>query len=534
MNILGVHVGHDASIALVKDGRLVTALTSERLSRVKKHRILSAELVDYVLSENGLTIEDIDIVTFADYDQDLVFDTKFKLYVDGELVRKRDQSYFFNDVKKAEASILGKKMDAYILPHHLAHAASAFYTSSFDKSWAFTMDASGGNIRSNSLIAYGEGNKLTAVSCPGLMVGHLYSSACYLSGIGEANFKAGSLMGMASYLPPSESVVKNIKELIAKTIFDLDADYYDYSLVEHELWERLSGTSAVLNAANNLTSVELQAASNVQYLFEEAILHVINSSIEKNGVDNLVLAGGSFLNCNVNSRIKKETRFNNLHLFPGCTDDGNAVGAALYVAHHILDFPRQTYKPQDIAYLGRSYTDKTPDYKRLAKEIANGKIVAWFMGKSEFGPRALCNRSLLADPRQYHTREVINFLIKKREWFRPFAPVVMEEHCSEWFDWEGPSPFMLFTATVKKPELIPAVTHVDNTARMQTVTEDSNLHMYNLLKEYKELTGIPLLLNTSLNGPGEPIVESSQNVMTFFRNNPLVDILVLNGEVFVK
>jgi carbamoyltransferase len=218
-------------------------------------------------------------------------------------------------------------------------------------------------------------------------------------------------------------------------------------------------------------------------------------------------------------------------LFPACGDDGMAVGSALFVAHNILNERRNKYKDSEVCYLGTTHKDPQDlDYKYIAKKISEGKIVALINGKSEYGPRALGNRSILADPRNFHNREILNFVIKKREWFRPFAPSVLEEKCSEWFDFDKPSPFMLFTAKVKNPKEVPAISHVDNTARMQTVNEETNADFYRIIKEFYEITNIPMILNTSLNGFGEPILETEKDGQKFFENVP-VDIAVFNGKI---
>jgi carbamoyltransferase len=235
-----------------------------------------------------------------------------------------------------------------------------------------------------------------------------------------------------------------------------------------------------------------------------------------------------------NTAIKRTELFDSIHHFPACGDDGNAVGSALYVAHHVFDEPRSKYEPQDIAYLGRKREYAEPDYEEVASMIADGKIVAWFMGASEYGPRAQGNRSILADPRTYHNRERINFAVKNREWFRPLAPAVLEEHVSEWFDLDGPSPFMLYTSQVLQPEKIPAVTHVDGSARHQTVSETSNPPFYQLIKKFYNITGVPVIMNTSLNGNSQPILETEEQALEFFTINKNIDAIVINGTLYKR
>jgi carbamoyltransferase len=273
---------------------------------------------------------------------------------------------------------------------------------------------------------------------------------------------------------------------------------------------------------------KMNVAATIQDLFEKDVLHHINQIDNK--TDNLCLSGGSFLNCNANSKIVKNSKFKNFHHFPACGDDGTSVGSALYVSHHILNLPRHNYESQDLCYTGKDYESQTPDYEFIAKQLASGKIIGWFQGRSEFGPRALGNRSILADPRNFHNRELINHVVKNREWFRPFAPVVLEESYQDWFDFPIPSPYMLYTAQVKQPEKIPAVTHIDGSSRFQTINEKTNPHYYNLIKAFKDLTGVPVLLNTSLNGNGQPILETEDEAEEFFKNSNL-DLMIINGTI---
>ena len=274
---------------------------------------------------------------------------------------------------------------------------------------------------------------------------------------------------------------------------------------------------------------KMDVAATVQQVLEQVSLEVVNNLEDR--TENLCLSGGSFLNCNANSKIVKESKFKNFHIYPACGDDGTSVGAALYVSHHILNQPRHDYKQKDLCYTGKDYEIDTPDYDQIAQELSNGKIIGWFQGRSEYGPRALGNRSIIADPRNPHTRDIINHVVKKREWFRPFAPVVLEEYYQDWFDFPIPSPYMLYTAQVKQPEKIPAVTHVDGSARFQTISEETNPHYYNLVKAFYKLTGVPVLLNTSLNGNGEPMLETPEEAINFFKNSHL-DMMFINGKKY--
>ena len=464
-NILGLNFGHDGSVCLVKDGKLEFAIGTERISKVKKQQGFTDEIINYVLDSCSLTLDDIDCVATNDFRQEL----------------------FGNDYLVDNFIIQGKELKCYIIPHHLAHCASVFYTSPFREAHCFSMDCSMGKIEANSLVAYGRGKNLKAMYCPGEMVGVLYGEVTEKLGLGPALHKAGTTMGLSSYGTP------------------FDFDYQSYTDdIKHKM----------------------DVAASVQNLFENRVLSVLNDIDQES--DNLCLSGGSFLNCNANSEVVRKSKFKHFHHFPACGDDGTSVGSALYVAHHILGEARYNYDVKDLCYTGRDYQSQTPDYDHIARQLADGKIIGFFQGRSEFGPRALGNRSILADPRNFHNRELINHVVKNREWFRPFAPVTLEECYQDWFDFPIPSPYMLYTAQVKQPEKIPAVTHVDGSARFQTVTEQSNKHYYEIIKAFGELTGVPVLLNTSLNGNGQPILETEEDAREFYKNSKL-DMMIVNG-----
>ena len=466
-NILGLNFGHDGSVCLVKDGKLEFAISTERITKNKKQSGFTEEVIDYFLDSTGISIDDIDCIATNDFKQEV----------------------FGNQYLVEEFSIKGKSIKAYIISHHLSHCASAYYTSPYDEAYCFSMDCSMGKPEANSLIAYGEGKKLMARYCPAEMVGVLYGEVTEKLGLGPALHKAGTTMGLASYGTP------------------FDFDYQSYTDdIKHKM----------------------NVAASVQDLFEKKVLNVLSELDDK--TDNLCLSGGSFLNCNANSKVVMHSKFKNVHHFPACGDDGTSVGSALYVAHHILGEPRHEYQQKDLCYTGREYQSQTPDYEYIAKQLADGKIIGFFQGRSEFGPRALGNRSILADPRNFHNRELINHVVKNREWFRPFAPVTLEECYQDWFDFPIPSPYMLYTAQVKQPQRIPAVTHVDGSARFQTVNRQTNPHYYEIIKAFGNLTGVPVLLNTSLNGNGQPILETEEDAKEFYKNSNL-DMMFINGSM---
>ncbi len=535
MNVMGIHTGHDASVSIVSNGKLISNISIERLAKKKKYGVLSKQSVEYALKKANLTMDDIDCIALSDYHKEDASHI-FKIFNEkGTPLTGTSQTLFGNTYSKITGTMLGKDLDVYIIPHHTSHAASAYYTSDFDEAMCFSLDASQGNVRANSAILYGIGNKLYTKDCPGLMIGVGYSSFTEGLGLGPGLVKAGSLMGLASYGKPSKDVIKNIEKYVKESFFTLETTTSRFKEYYKNLFEKWDTDSLTKRnkSFKNMTTI----AANIQYIFEKSIMAVISNINNKNKegkeVINLCLSGGSFLNCNVNSLIKNESKFKNIHHFPACTDDGIAVGAALFVAHTILDEPRSKYSIKDISYCGIDYDYVEPDYETVAKLIADGKIVGWFMGASECGPRALGNRSILADPRNFHNRELINFTIKRREWFRPLAPSVLEEECSKWFDFDDISPYMLYTAKVLKPELVPAITHIDGTARMQTVNEETNPTYYKLIKKFYDITGVPMILNTSLNGMDEPILETEEDAMEFFKKSS-IDAMVISGKLYTK
>jgi carbamoyltransferase len=525
--IVGLHYGHHGSLCIVKDGELIAAVSSERLSRQKFSHGVTQELIDYVFDYVGITVNDVDYIGLSDWHQDFAFHP-MKVWQGTDEIGCLWNRIYDNTCLELNIDFCGRRILGFYIGHQLCHAAAAYYTSPFPLSFCFTLDASGANNKNNSLVSFGIGNKLFALYCPGLMIGVAYGFFTEYLGLGGQMFKAGSTMALAGYGQILPDVKANIDEYVKNCFFRDDQDYHQWYL---QLWKKLAGSENHFKPGD-FDSIQLtrDIAATIQYIFEESILKCI-SDIDSQTITNLCLGGGSMLNCVTNSLILSESKFDNIHLFAGCGDDGSAIGSALYTAHHVLGEKRVKYTDAEICYLGPDRPFVEPDYFYLAQKLAEGKIIAWSSGRSEYGPRALGNRSLLADPRKYENREKINSAIKKREWFRPLAPIVMEEHTKDWFDFSTKSPFMLFTAKVKYPDVVSAINHIDNSARIQTVSEETNPNIYRLIKAFYDLTDIPLLLNTSLNGNGEPIVETDEHALNFFNNNKDVDILVLNGEI---
>jgi len=529
MNILGLHFGHEGSVAVIKNNRLVCSISSERITRKKKYEGITQKVIEQALINSNLQLKDIDAIGFSDFSKEKSYD-ECKLYKDDieqQYVSNKIYGLYFID--KYYFIINGIKIKAFYVPHHLSHHAAAFFTSNFEKCVNFSLDCCSRMAVQNSLFTAIENNNFIHSSCPSIGASIFYNHACENLGFGTPLFKAGSLMGLASYSYPNEKLVS--EDIINKCfVSNPYADFTDDIL--NFIWDKLSN-KLVKRKTLIADKLAMNIASNYQYLFEESILNFLKSNYI-NDIDCITLSGGSLLNCNINSRILKETKYKNIHIFPGAGDDGISVGAALAVTHIIYNQPRQKYSNKDIMYLGlKNEEPKTLNYEEIVDKIINGKIIAWSNGRSEYGPRALGNRSILADPRNYHNREILNFCIKEREWFRPFAPSILEEKSQDWFDFPTASPFMLFTAQVKNPKEIPAVTHIDNSSRMQTVNERDNYHYYMLIKCFYEKTGVPMLLNTSFNDKVSPIVESEKDALDIFYKTD-IDSLVLNGKLINK
>lgn len=527
--ILGFHGDHDGSLALVKDGKLIGAMSKERYTRIKKnHNGNDESFIKYFLNHFNITLEDITHVALCD-DWINDDDTFIKFHKDNYLIKSIGSTHLKGkEYNELVASFNGKKVPAFHVQHHLSHCAYAFYTSNFQNAVCLSMDSSYGFPIDSSIVAVGEGNKIKILRCPNLFVGNFYDKMTERLGLGIGLFKAGTLMGLASYGKVKPNVKDNWQEY--------SGDNYDAS------WSKISGfdENTVFYESGKDSPEAMDIAASTQYVFEEAVLAEVKKifkETKKTNHGNICLSGGSFLNCNVNTKIALETDFKNVSISPACGDDGLAIGSALYVAHNLLGYDRIKYTNSQLMYLGPEH--KFPkigsplNMKFVAKMLQEGKIIALYQGRSEFGPRALGNRSILANPAIKGMKDILNSRVKFREWFRPFAPSVLVEKYSDWFDLPFESPFMLYTCLVKNPELIPAVTHVDNTARIQTVRREDNPRYYDIINEFYKLTKIPLLLNTSLNINGEPIVETPLDALRFLKESD-VDALILEDCLILK
>ena len=494
MNILGLHIGHDAAACLVKDNRLVSMIEKERLSRVKHDRGYSDQIVDYVL--NGLAVEALDAVAVSINPHDahtITAELNGEIYAHGP----RDLKPF--DCEQFDIWIKGVKLPAYQVQHHHAHVASSYYLSGFTEAHGLSYDASYWPENQTSGLFYCTENKISYRGCPHLNAGILFDQATRAL-FGDWTY-AGKTMGLAAWGQPKP-----------------------ISFVPREITGTLMMLSQVVHGFNRA-----QIAATVQQWLEKDLARVLRG-LEKQLP--IVSSGGTALNVVAN---RQYLQFADAFIPPYCTDAGLAAGSALYVLHHTHDVPLKRYTSAEIAFLGRD-DDKRSNHglQPVVDALMSEQPIFWHQGASEQGPRALTHRSIFGLPYSLEMKKLISEEIKGRERFRPLAPIVKAEACRRYFDIEPSrlTEFMLVNARVLDDRL-KAVTHVDGTARVQTVNREFNPVVWNLLSEVERVTGDPVLINTSLNIAGKPISETYADAMRLF-NEQRVGLLWLDGEVHSK
>ncbi|MFH1470717.1 MAG: carbamoyltransferase [Candidatus Micrarchaeota archaeon] len=563
LRILGISCYyHDSAAALLIGDRIAAACQEERFTRKKFDDSFPKNAINYCLKRGGLTVDDLDYVSF--YEKPFL---KFERMMQSYLATAPFAvSSFVPAVKlwmKSKLWIpetirneLGFKGKLVFTEHHGSHAASSFFCSPFKESAIVTIDATG--EWATSTIGKGEGGEISILremDYPNSM-GLLYSAFTYYTGF-KVNSGEYKLMGLAPYGKPTYADI--IKEKLVKINEDgsirLNTDYFGFltgNLMINEKFEQLFDKPA-RKPSEKITEKDKDIARSIQAVTEEIVIRMCKNAHELTTSANLCLAGGVALNCVANSRILGETDFKRIFVQPAAGDAGGALGTALVVKHQVAKAKRS----MDVfrsPFLGPDYTDEEiksalnsfkATYTELpeadcitktAKMIGSKKVVGWFQGRSEWGPRALGNRSILADATSPEMQKTVNMKIKFRESFRPFAPSVLGECFSDYFETPlSESPYMLFIANVRKEKLgkIPAVTHVDGTARIQTVRKEDNPKYYALLKEYHKISGIPLFINTSFNVRGEPIVETPSDAYRCFMISN-IDALVLNNFIVLK
>ncbi len=586
--ILGISAFyHDSAAALLVDGVLVAAAQEERFSRVKHDHRFPQRAVDYCLREGGITPADIDHVVF--YEKPfLKFERLLETYLQ---TAPRGFGTFLQAMplwiheklrlpKALNEGLRGQYRRKYVFTeHHEAHAASAFFPSPFEEAAILVMDGVG--EWATASLGHGAGHTLhlnEEMQFPHSL-GLLYSAFTYFCGF-RVNSGEYKLMGLAPYGQPvfEAAILDKLVDLREDGSFRMDQSYFNYCAgltMTSERFNRLFG-GPPRKPESPLTQRELDLASSIQKVTETILLRTVAHLHRTSGSENLCLAGGVALNCVANGRLLRESPFRRIWIQPAAGDCGGAIGAALFVWHQLLENPRRVALPdaQGGSLLGPGYTSeeiesvlraKEASYRKFEREesllaevaglLDSGQVVGWMQGRMEFGPRALGNRSILGDARNPRMQSVMNLKIKYRESFRPFAPVVLEERASEYFDLKPgeDSPYMLIVAQVRADKLtpqapgaarglasvnevrsvIPAVTHVDQSARIQTVDAQRNPRLRGLLDAFERRTGCPVLINTSFNVRGEPIVCTPDDAYRCFMATE-IDVLVINDFILLK
>ncbi|RMH52830.1 MAG: hypothetical protein D6685_16210 [Bacteroidetes bacterium] len=577
MTILGISCWyHDAAACLVRDGRIVAAAQEERFSRIKHDPSFPARAIDYCLREAGVTVDDLDAVAF--YDKPFL---KFERLLETYLAYAPaglpsflkamplwlKQKLWIPDLIARE---LGFDGPILFPEHHESHAASAFYPSPFEEAAFLTTDGVGEWATTSYGVGRGRELAMHAEIHFPHSLGLLYSAFTYFCGF-KVNSGEYKLMGLAPYGEPRyvQAILDELIDLRADGSFRLNMRYFPYPaglrMTGRRFAARFGGPPRAPEGP--LTQREMDLARSVQAVTEEVVLRMARHVHAETGLPNLCLAGGVALNCVANGRLLREGPFERLWIQPAAGDAGGALGAALMAWHGWAAQPRTPLAPDAMqgAYLGPAFSEDAiaafltgaglpfehvgyadlPD--RVAALLAEGQVVGWFQGRMEFGPRALGHRSILADPRGRDVQRTVNLKIKFRESFRPFAPSVTAERAADVFDLDVPSPYMLLVAGVRGATVggegldrlrhvdspVPAVTHVDGSARVQTVDAATNPLFHRLLRAFEARTGCPVLVNTSFNVRGEPIVCTPEDAYRCFRRTHL-DALVLGPFLLTK
>ena len=549
MKVLGVNQvpgmlawTHDSAAALVVDGTLVATAEEERFSRNRHHKGYPYKAVEYCLAEGKLSKKEVDIlaVSFHPYKVFASWPLYLRPFSLGRQLLNLGAFYLHRRAARKEFP----NARVVYVPHHLAHAATAYRCSGFNEANILTIDGSG----ETETFAFftGKGGRIRKIwdiplqkgafgKRKGSSIGFAYSAVTNFLNLGVK--AEGKTMGLASYGTPRYDF-RDILRI---------SNHRKYR-IDREALKRLYPTLERTNAKEPLSQEHKDLAASLQKALEESLVNLAREAYEWSGSKNFCLAGGVALNCNANSRIRGEDFCDELFVQPGANDGGAALGAALEAAAR---YDRPINFRMEHAYWGPSFADSEIERllqeakvryerhddieKETAKLLADGKIVGWFQGRMELGPRALGNRSILADPTVAGQNDIVNERVKHREPWRPFAPVVTEESGAKYFDDFRASPFMLLTFYVKKEwrKCLPAITHVDGSSRIQTVTEAQNRPLYRLLKEFEKRKGVPVLLNTSFNDKDEPIVCTPRDALRCYFS-PGLDALVMGNFILTK
>ena len=591
-SVLGISAFyHDSAAAIIVDGEIIGAAQEERFTRKKHDANYPKNAINYILKEAGLKLNDIDHVVF--YEKPFLkferlletyvgfspsgfrsFSMSMPLWLSEKLFQKKmlfdalkEQDNNFNDIKKINFS-----------EHHLSHAASAFFSSPYEEAIILTLDGVG--EWATTTVSLGKNNKiniLKEIHFPHSL-GLLYSVFTYFLGF-KVNSGEYKVMGLAPYGEPKfkNIILDKLIDVKEDGSFRLNMDYFNYAIgltMTNNKFAKLFNMER-REPEDNLLQIHMDMAASIQAATEEIVLKITRFLSKEFKLENLCMAGGVALNCVANGKILKEGLFKNIWIQPASGDAGGALGAAQAFYYQELDNKRKILKTDSMngSYLGPQFTDDQVEdelkivganYKKLtldqvikdtAKALSEEKAVGWFQGRMEFGPRSLGNRSIIADPRSEKMQKNLNLKVKYRESFRPFAPAVLFEKVSEWFEINSESPYMLLVAEVKKSKQlqmteqqkslfgidklnikrssIPSVTHVDYSARIQTVHKETNPTFHKLIEEFEKITDCPVLINTSFNVRGEPVVCSVADAFNCFMGTDL-DILVCNNFILYK
>ncbi len=574
MLILGLNMFHaDASAAIVVDGEVVFAIAEERLNRVKHYAGFPALAVEACLDAVGARITDIDHVAVGqDSDANLAKKVQYALANPEKIlnfIRLRQRKEAMRDVRSLLANALDVdstelRFQEHHLEHHIAHIASAYYCSPWEKAAGFSYDGSGDFV--STMMAFCEGNEIRVLERVFLphSLGSFYTMICEFIGYKKYGDE-GKVMGLAPY--GKDTYCEQVREIIQlhDSGFRLDLNYFmplgsnqgmeieadgTVRLARHfsDRMVQLFGEPRQPHA--EITQRDMDLAYAMQHRFEEVFFHLMMKLYQRAPLEDLVMAGGCALNSVANGKLFQQTPFRRTWIQPAAGDEGLAIGAALHTYHSTLQQPR-CYQMKN-SYLGPEFSDsrieadlKQADlrYRKLegqalldavAEQIAAGNVVGWFQGRMEWGPRALGNRSIVAHPGLPDMKDVLNARIKHREWFRPFAPSILVERQNEYFEYDHPSPFMLhvYKIRLEKRAQLCAVNHMDDTGRLQTVSREENPLYYDLIRAFERRTGIPVILNTSFN-ENEPIVCKPEEAIDCFKRTRM-DVLAIGPYLVLK
>lgn len=573
ITILGINAYHgDSSACLIQDGKLVAAAEEERFRRIKHWAGFPSEAITYCLAEAGIKLDDIDIVAINQ-------DSKANLWkkISFTFAKRPDLKLVMDRIKnkreragveaQLESAFPGQRFKGKIYPveHHLAHLSSAYHVSPYDESVIVSVDGFGDFASGAWGVGQGKNMDVTGRVYFPHSLGIFYQALT--QHLGFMNYgDEYKVMGLAPYGKPCYlDEMRKIVELKADGSYRLNLDYFRHHAekVEYE-WENGSPVVGCLysdtlndllgsarNKEEKLTQKHKDIARSIQAMYEEAFFHLLNVLHDQHKLDNLALAGGCAMNSVANGKIYRNTPFKNMYIQSAAGDAGGAIGAA-FVAAQEAGYEKANFV-MDHAYWGPQFSndaiqsilkqyenelnvencivdfikDENVLCDRTAKAIAEGKVIGWFQGRMEWGPRALGNRSILGDPRRSDMKDILNLKIKRRESFRPFAPSILREEVTNWFEEEDDVPFMMQVFQIKQEqrEKIPAVTHADGSGRLQTVHQETNPRYYQLIASFREITGIPMLLNTSFN-ENEPVVCKPEEALACFLRTKM-DVLVM-------